>query len=164
MVLFSRQRQCPTYSATAEFAVHTPRCYIPLPEALARGVLVKTLLEKNGSTLCEEELAQVVAQTEGFSGADMHQLCTAAVRRGLFLRLLEWMNRLFSSALANKSRFRLFTTQAMGPIREFVAKASSGHVGIESLDKNNMRGCVHTWCHAAFMRSARCLFVKSRFD
>ena len=40
---------------------------------------------------------------------------------------------------AVRTRCRSF--QAMGPIREFVAQAGASSMGIQSLDKNNMRGC-----------------------
>ena len=38
------------------------------------------LLAKNGTVLPAADLEQIVARTAGFSGADMHNLCTAAVR------------------------------------------------------------------------------------
>jgi len=40
---------------------------------------VAGLLAKNGTVLPDEDLQEIVRDTEGFSGADMHNLCTAAV-------------------------------------------------------------------------------------
>ena len=54
------------------------RLYIPLPEAVGRESLLSNLLGKNRNSLSAAELAQVVARTEGFSGADVKNLCTEA--------------------------------------------------------------------------------------
>lgn len=54
------------------------RLYIPLPEAAARRQIVFNLMAQEKSQLREPELESVVRATEGFSGADMTQLCREA--------------------------------------------------------------------------------------
>lgn len=54
------------------------RLYIPLPEALARQNLIEILLRKNNHNLTPDQIQRVVAQSKGFSGSDVHQLCTEA--------------------------------------------------------------------------------------
>ncbi|KAG7334131.1 hypothetical protein KOW79_002538 [Hemibagrus wyckioides] len=54
------------------------RLYIPLPEAAARQQIVTKLMSQEKSQLESDELEKVVSSTEGFSGADMTQLCREA--------------------------------------------------------------------------------------
>uniref|UniRef100_H0XWC2 Fidgetin-like protein 1 n=2 Tax=Otolemur garnettii TaxID=30611 RepID=H0XWC2_OTOGA len=54
------------------------RLYIPLPEASARKQIVINLMSKEQCHLNEEEIRQIVQQSDGFSGADMTQLCREA--------------------------------------------------------------------------------------
>ncbi|XP_040905019.1 fidgetin-like protein 1 [Toxotes jaculatrix] len=54
------------------------RLYIPLPEAAARWQIVTNLMSREKNQLREQELDSVVTATEGFSGADMTQLCREA--------------------------------------------------------------------------------------
>ncbi|KAF7219816.1 fidgetin-like protein 1 [Nothobranchius furzeri] len=54
------------------------RMYIPLPEAAARRQIVTSLMAQEKNRLGEQELESVVTATEGFSGADMTQLCREA--------------------------------------------------------------------------------------
>ncbi|XP_051280984.1 fidgetin-like protein 1 [Dicentrarchus labrax] len=54
------------------------RLYIPLPEATARRQIVTNLMAQEKNQLREQELDSVVTATEGFSGADMTQLCREA--------------------------------------------------------------------------------------
>lgn len=54
------------------------RLYIPLPESSARSQIVTNLMAKERNRLNEAELQLVVSATEGFSGADMTQLCREA--------------------------------------------------------------------------------------
>ncbi|XP_066535352.1 fidgetin-like protein 1 [Hoplias malabaricus] len=54
------------------------RLYIPLPESAARQQIVTNLMSREKSRLGTEELEKVVSGTEGFSGADMTQLCREA--------------------------------------------------------------------------------------
>ncbi|XP_056148031.1 fidgetin-like protein 1 [Lampris incognitus] len=54
------------------------RLYIPLPEAAARKQIVVNLMVCEKHKLREEELESIVTGTEGFSGADMTQLCREA--------------------------------------------------------------------------------------
>lgn len=54
------------------------RLYIPLPEASARRQIVTNLMSKEQCCLSEDEVALVVQHSEGFSGADMTQLCREA--------------------------------------------------------------------------------------
>ncbi|XP_049750077.1 fidgetin-like protein 1 [Elephas maximus indicus] len=54
------------------------RLYIPLPEASARKQIVVNLMSREQCCLSEEELDLIVQQSDGFSGADMTQLCREA--------------------------------------------------------------------------------------
>lgn len=54
------------------------RLYIPLPEAEARRALIVLLLRTNNHQLTPQEIEQVVTRSRGFSGSDVHQLCTEA--------------------------------------------------------------------------------------
>ncbi|XP_004616237.1 fidgetin-like protein 1 [Sorex araneus] len=54
------------------------RLYIPLPEASARKQIVTNLMSKEQCCLQEEEVELIVQQSDGFSGADMTQLCREA--------------------------------------------------------------------------------------
>lgn len=54
------------------------RLYIPLPEAAARLQIITNLMAQEKNQLREQELDSVVAATQGFSGADMTQLCREA--------------------------------------------------------------------------------------
>ncbi|XP_036896988.1 fidgetin-like protein 1 [Sturnira hondurensis] len=54
------------------------RLYIPLPDAAARRQIVVSLMSREQCCLREEELELVVQSSEGFSGADMTQLCREA--------------------------------------------------------------------------------------
>ncbi|XP_010774242.1 fidgetin-like protein 1 [Notothenia coriiceps] len=54
------------------------RLYIPLPEGTARRQIITNLMTQEKNQLGEPELDSVVAATEGFSGADMTQLCREA--------------------------------------------------------------------------------------
>ncbi|XP_034041414.1 fidgetin-like protein 1 [Thalassophryne amazonica] len=54
------------------------RLYIPLPGAAARQQIVCNLMTQEKNKLRQEELESVVTATEGFSGADMTQLCREA--------------------------------------------------------------------------------------
>uniref|UniRef100_A0A8C9MRM2 Fidgetin-like protein 1 n=1 Tax=Serinus canaria TaxID=9135 RepID=A0A8C9MRM2_SERCA len=54
------------------------RLYIPLPEGSARKQIVTRLMAKEHCSLNEEEIKLIVQKTDGFSGADMTQLCREA--------------------------------------------------------------------------------------
>lgn len=54
------------------------RLYIPLPETAARLQIVTNLMAREKNQLRDQELESVVTATEGFSGADMTQLCKEA--------------------------------------------------------------------------------------
>lgn len=54
------------------------RLYIPLPEASARRQIVSCLMSKEHCSLTEEEVELIVQKSDGFSGADMTQLCREA--------------------------------------------------------------------------------------
>ncbi|NXX89422.1 FIGL1 protein, partial [Centropus bengalensis] len=54
------------------------RLYIPLPEASARKQIVTRLMSKEHCSLNEEEIELIVKKSNGFSGADMTQLCREA--------------------------------------------------------------------------------------
>lgn len=54
------------------------RLYIPLPEASARKQIIVSLMSREHCSLTEQEVASIVLQADGFSGADMTQLCREA--------------------------------------------------------------------------------------
>lgn len=54
------------------------RLYVPLPNEEARQHLLVTLLRKEKHSLSEEEIKQIAQNTDGYSGADMHNLCKDA--------------------------------------------------------------------------------------
>ncbi|XP_060547800.1 fidgetin-like protein 1 isoform X3 [Pantherophis guttatus] len=54
------------------------RLYIPLPEASARKQIVSCLMSKEHCSLTEKEIDLIVKKSDGFSGADMTQLCREA--------------------------------------------------------------------------------------
>ncbi|KFW10610.1 PREDICTED: fidgetin-like protein 1 [Eurypyga helias] len=54
------------------------RLYIPLPEASARKQIVTRLMSQEHCSLNEEEVELIVQKSNGFSGADMTQLCREA--------------------------------------------------------------------------------------
>uniref|UniRef100_UPI00398EA80A fidgetin-like protein 1 n=1 Tax=Pristiophorus japonicus TaxID=55135 RepID=UPI00398EA80A len=54
------------------------RLYVPLPEGSARRHIVVKLMSRENCSLSSEELELIIEQSEGFSGADMTQLCREA--------------------------------------------------------------------------------------
>nr|XP_002131406.1 fidgetin-like protein 1 [Ciona intestinalis] len=54
------------------------RLYIPLPEDGAREQIITKLLQEQSYRMTEEEILSVVKRTEGFSGADVTNLCKEA--------------------------------------------------------------------------------------
>ena len=54
------------------------RLYIPLPEKEGRRQIIENLMAKQGSELDEAELDDIADRTEGYSGADMTNLCREA--------------------------------------------------------------------------------------
>ncbi|XP_039192622.1 fidgetin-like protein 1 [Crotalus tigris] len=54
------------------------RLYIPLPEVSARKQIVSRLMSKEHCSITEEEIDLIVKKSDGFSGADMTQLCREA--------------------------------------------------------------------------------------
>ncbi|MEE6465603.1 hypothetical protein FKM82_006616 [Ascaphus truei] len=54
------------------------RLYIPLPEASARKQIVVSLMSWEHCSLADQEVESIVLQADGFSGADMTQLCREA--------------------------------------------------------------------------------------
>ena len=54
------------------------RLYIPLPEGEARRRIIQNLLAKERHRLTDKEMEEVVEKTEGYSGADMANLCKEA--------------------------------------------------------------------------------------
>ncbi|CAB1100322.1 unnamed protein product [Ectocarpus sp. CCAP 1310/34] len=54
------------------------RLYVPLPDKTGRRQLMNILLKTSVSSLTAEDVETVVEGTEGFSGADLHALCTEA--------------------------------------------------------------------------------------
>lgn len=56
----------------------TKRLYVPLPDHMARKQIILTLMSKAKSGLTDECVEYIVGRTEGFSGADMANLCREA--------------------------------------------------------------------------------------
>ncbi|CAN0505052.1 unnamed protein product, partial [Ectocarpus sp. 12 AP-2014] len=54
------------------------RLYVPLPDESGRRQLMNILLKTSINSLTAEDVETVVEGTEGFSGADLHALCTEA--------------------------------------------------------------------------------------
>lgn len=54
------------------------RIYVPLPEKVARKSMIKNLLGEYNNTLGEEELNTIAAETDGYSGSDVFNLCREA--------------------------------------------------------------------------------------
>lgn len=55
-----------------------PGLYIPLPDAAARGTIIKNLLRDNKYSLSDVELDVIVERTDGYSGSDLKALCVDA--------------------------------------------------------------------------------------
>jgi SpoVK/Ycf46/Vps4 family AAA+-type ATPase len=56
----------------------TKRIYIGLPDAEARGGLIKKLMKQVDCNLSTYDFNQIVAYTEGYSSADINSLCKDA--------------------------------------------------------------------------------------
>lgn len=54
------------------------RLYIPLPDQPGRESLLRTLLAKNSHSLTDKEIIKLSRDTDGYSGADLKNLCTDA--------------------------------------------------------------------------------------
>ncbi|XP_037790166.1 fidgetin-like protein 1 [Penaeus monodon] len=54
------------------------RLYIPLPEAKARQQIIVNLMASQGHSLTEEDIRRICQSTDGYSGADMANLCREA--------------------------------------------------------------------------------------
>jgi SpoVK/Ycf46/Vps4 family AAA+-type ATPase len=54
------------------------RLYVPLPEMKDREVLLRKLLSKNYHVITDKEFGRLAIKTDGFSGADIKELCTEA--------------------------------------------------------------------------------------
>lgn len=54
------------------------RLYIPLPDEETRYSLLSILLKKNENTISEEELRTLTNRSDGYSCADIHNLCREA--------------------------------------------------------------------------------------
>ena len=54
------------------------RLYIPLPDQRGRESLLRTLLAKNSHSLTDKEIIKLSRDTDGYSGADLKNLCTDA--------------------------------------------------------------------------------------
>jgi SpoVK/Ycf46/Vps4 family AAA+-type ATPase len=51
------------------------RIYVPLPGAAARAGMIQSMFKSLSLELSEEEMEEVVAKTEGYSGSDIKELC-----------------------------------------------------------------------------------------
>lgn len=56
----------------------TKRIYVPLPCKTARKQLIERLLKNNNHSLNDEDFETLSSRTEGFSGADINNLCKDA--------------------------------------------------------------------------------------
>lgn len=54
------------------------RLYIPLPDQPGRETLLRTLLAKNSHSLTDKEIVKLSRDTDGYSGADLANLCADA--------------------------------------------------------------------------------------
>ena len=54
------------------------RLYIPLPDEMARSVIISRLMVEQSHSLTKQDIANIVERTPGFSGADMTNLCKEA--------------------------------------------------------------------------------------
>ena len=54
------------------------RLYIPLPNRDGRSQLIKNLTENDAFRLNEEDISLLTSKTNGFSGADIYNLCGEA--------------------------------------------------------------------------------------
>lgn len=54
------------------------RLYIPLPDEETRSTLLSILLKKNENTIQQEEMKRLTERTEGYSCADINNLCREA--------------------------------------------------------------------------------------
>jgi hypothetical protein len=54
------------------------RIYIPLPDEAGRSQLLATLLKNSAHELTQPDVDRLIAETDGFSGADIRSLCTEA--------------------------------------------------------------------------------------
>lgn len=54
------------------------RLYIPLPDAAARCTIIGTLLGAQAHSLTDADIQEICKQTEGYSGADVDNLCREA--------------------------------------------------------------------------------------
>lgn len=54
------------------------KLYIPLPEAHGRESILKIQLSQNSNSLTEEQVADVVRRTDGYSGSDVANLISEA--------------------------------------------------------------------------------------
>jgi SpoVK/Ycf46/Vps4 family AAA+-type ATPase len=54
------------------------RLYIPLPNDEARKVIIESLMKQSHYELSDQDIAFIVKSTEGYSGADMKELCVEA--------------------------------------------------------------------------------------
>jgi SpoVK/Ycf46/Vps4 family AAA+-type ATPase len=54
------------------------KLYIPLPEFDGRKQIIVNLMRKQQNDLSEDDLNYVAEQTDGYSGADMTNLCREA--------------------------------------------------------------------------------------
>jgi len=71
------------------------RLLIPLPEAEARLQIIQNLLGKEKNDLSEEDVSEIVSKSDGYSGADMANLCREAAMgpiRSMDLSLIENMD------------------------------------------------------------------------
>ena len=70
------------------------RLYIPLPDQPGRETLLRTLLAKNRHSLTDKEIIKLSRDTDGYSGADLKNLCTDAAMGPMRTMTAEQMMRI----------------------------------------------------------------------
>ena len=61
----------------------TARLYIPLPDLTARKQMIKNHLKNENHSLTEQQIQTLAEKTEGYSGADMRELCRESAMEGI---------------------------------------------------------------------------------
>ncbi len=54
------------------------RLYIPLPDAPARTAIIRKLMSQTRNALSDDDISWICEQTDGYSGADVDNLCREA--------------------------------------------------------------------------------------
>lgn len=69
----------------------TKRLYIPLPDKQARHTLIVNLLSKNRHALTQDDVADIASATDGYSGADIKNLCVESSMQPIRLPMAQML-------------------------------------------------------------------------